>query len=208
MGSPPAIVMGISGKPEELVNLAQLDQRPIPLIKRYSGGGTVVVNEKTFFVSFIMEKSLHSFSLFPEPILRWSETFYQKALEIPHFSLKENDYVIENRKCGGNAEYIQKNRFVHHTSFLWDYDPFQMNYLLHPKKEPAYREKRSHEGFLCCLKDYLREKEEFFERVMSCIHQLYDAQDVNPTTLYPLLSLAHRKSTQMLDHRRFQNSVA
>ena len=34
--------MGISGKPEELVNL---DRLSIPLIKRFSGGGTVVVDE-------------------------------------------------------------------------------------------------------------------------------------------------------------------
>ena len=50
VGSPPAIVMGISGKPEELIHQEKVD---IPVIKRFSGGGTVVVDENTLFVTLI-----------------------------------------------------------------------------------------------------------------------------------------------------------
>ena len=35
-GSPPAIVMGISGKPDELIDKTRLAQNPIPVIKRFS----------------------------------------------------------------------------------------------------------------------------------------------------------------------------
>ena len=45
------------------------------------------------------------------------------------FSLRENDYVLGAHKIGGNAQSIVKGRWVHHTSFLWDFDPAKMRYL-------------------------------------------------------------------------------
>jgi lipoate-protein ligase A len=45
------------------------------------------------------------------------------------FSLRDHDYVIDDRKIGGNAQTITKERFVHHTSFLWNYDAKKMGYL-------------------------------------------------------------------------------
>jgi hypothetical protein len=45
------------------------------------------------------------------------------------FSLRENDYVLDNRKIGGNAQTIVRNRWVHHTSFLWDFNAQRMQYL-------------------------------------------------------------------------------
>ena len=100
--------MGISGKVEELVNQAKLKTEPIPLIKRYSGGGTVVVDDQTLFVSFIFNKNDHDFPSFPEPILRWSADIYQKAWDLEGFALRENDYVLGDHKVGGNAQYIKK----------------------------------------------------------------------------------------------------
>ena len=45
------------------------------------------------------------------------------------FCLREHDYVINDRKIGGNAQTITKDRFVHHTSFLWNFDAKKMSYL-------------------------------------------------------------------------------
>ncbi|NGX26688.1 MAG: Lipoate-protein ligase LplJ, partial [Chlamydiae bacterium] len=120
-GSPPAIVMGISGKPEELINFENLGKNPIPIIKRFSGGGTVIVDEETIFISFLCQKDLHDFAPYPEPIMRWTEEIYKEALDISDFSLRENDYVIGERKFGGNAQYLRKDRWLHHTTLLWDY---------------------------------------------------------------------------------------
>ena len=48
---------------------------------------------------------------------------------MPKFSLREHDYVVDDKKIGGNAQTITKDRFVHHTSFLWDFDERKMNFL-------------------------------------------------------------------------------
>lgn len=205
-GTSPAIVMGISGKPKELINLEKMKKAPIPLIKRYSGGGTVIVDPNTLFVSFIFQKEIHDFPPFPEPILRWSAAFYNKTLSIPNFGLRENDYVIGDLKCGGNAQYIKKDRFVHHTTFLWDFDPFLMEYLLHPKKAPIYRKGRNHLSFLCKLKDFLPSKTAFISLVSQALSQQFDTTEASLETVSSLLNKPHRKTTTLI-YETFINEV-
>lgn len=151
-GSPRAIVMGISGNPQLLLNMESVRKEQIPIIKRFSGGGTVIVDENTLFITWIMAKDHVDIAPFPESILRWSFDLYSNAWQIPDFQLRENDYCIGEKKCGGNAQYIKKNRWLHHTSFLWDYSEENMNHLLLPAKSPKYRRSRSHQDFLTRLK--------------------------------------------------------
>ena len=76
------IVLGISGKPEELVHELKAKQLRVPLVKRFTGGGTVVVDKNTQFVSFIFnEGTVEGLELFPRKIMEWSGTFYGKAVE-------------------------------------------------------------------------------------------------------------------------------
>lgn len=198
-GSPIYIIMGISGKPKELIDLNKIHKSPLSMIRRYSGGGTVVVDDNTLFVSFIFQKEAHSFPCYPEPILRWSEALYQKIFLIPTFHLRENDYVIGEKKCGGNAQYIQRDRFVHHTTFLWDYSPDTMNYLLQPKKMPNYRLGRSHQNFLCRMKDYLPSQQSFFDKIEKFLDENYQVKHVSLNEVLPALKDPHRKSTTKIE---------
>lgn len=194
-GSSPSIVMGISGKAEKLVDLKKIEKAPLPIIKRFSGGGTVIVDDGTLFVSFIFQKNVHDFSCYPEPILRWSEELYQEALNIPTFHLRENDYVIGKHKCGGNAQYIKKHRFVHHTTFLWDFKENHMNYLLHPDKTPSYRAARSHTDFLCKLKDFLPTKQHFISAITNTLSKRYALSKTPLESLTSIMEMPHRKAT-------------
>jgi lipoate-protein ligase A len=118
-GSPEAIVMGISGKTDRLLDLALLQQRPIPVVRRFSGGGTVVVDRNTLFATFICQHDALPISpCYPEPIMRWTEALYRPLLP-SDFQLRENDYVLGNHKFGGNAQYLRKDRWLHHSSLLW-----------------------------------------------------------------------------------------
>ena len=197
-GSPPSIVMGISSITEKVVHPSIILEKKVPLIKRFSGGGCVVVDSDTLFVSFILQKEALGLEMFPEPILRWSANFYQKALEIPGFCLKENDYAIANHKCGGNAQYLRKNRFVHHTTFLWDYSEEKMNFLLFPPKVPKYREERSHENFLTQLKHFLPSKEEFTKRVSISLEQNFSVKKITLENVEAFLEEEHRKSVTLV----------
>lgn len=50
------------------------------------------------------------------------------------------DYVFGAHKFGGNAQAITGGRWVHHTSFLWDYEPQHMALLRSPPRSPEYRQ--------------------------------------------------------------------
>lgn len=47
--------------------------------------------------------------------------------------------MFGHHKFGGNAQSITKNRWIHHTSFLWDFDVNNMAYLRLPTRAPKYR---------------------------------------------------------------------
>ena len=49
------------------------------------------------------------------------------------------DYTYGEQKFGGNAQAITKQRWLHHTSFLWDFDDSNMALLKHPSRVPKYR---------------------------------------------------------------------
>lgn len=189
-GAPPAIVMGISGKPEKLLNLPLIKRDGIPIIKRFSGGGTVVIDENTLFVTFIFNGSA-----FPNEILKWSENLYRPLF--PEFALKENDYVFGEKKFGGNAQYIQKGRWLHHTSFLWDFDHKKMEYLLLPERTPEYRKKRPHGEFLCRLKERYSVKT-FFENLKKYLNQEFIVEERPREKTISVLGLPHRKATETL----------
>jgi len=197
-GSSPSIVMGISGKKEQLVDMRVIKSAPIPIIRRYSGGGTVIVDKDTIFVSFILRKDIFSFECFPEPIHQWSAELYKSALNIDCFTLKENDYVISNKKCGGNAQYFKKDRFVHHTSFLWNFCNEKMKYLKNPSVAPKYRNKRSHTDFLCRLKDFLPSKKQFINQVSQFLGSRFDVVNKSNEMLNSFTCSQHRKSTEII----------
>ncbi|XVF09050.1 hypothetical protein REPUB_Repub07fG0057700 [Reevesia pubescens] len=153
----PTIVMGISGKPAELLEIESVLRDQVPVIRRFTGGGTVVVDHGTIFVTFICNKeAVPDLQPYPRSIMSWSSLLYRKVFQgISDFHLRENDYVFGNRKFGGNAQSITKNRWIHHTSFLWDFNVRNMTYLKLPKRAPAYRSARGHLDFICHLKDYM-----------------------------------------------------
>ncbi|MCH9609732.1 MAG: hypothetical protein S4CHLAM45_01230 [Chlamydiales bacterium] len=190
VGTPPAIVMGISGKPEQLIDQTLVDRDNIPVIKRFSGGGTVYVDEETIFVTFI-SNGIKT----PKPIFEFSKNVYSPFFP-KEFEIQENDYVIGEKKFGGNAQYIQKNRWLHHTSFLWKFDPKKMDYLLMPQKRPKYRADRSHTDFLCTLSDYFECKATFLSQLK--LHLIDHLNGKECALPHEVLNRPHRKSTTLL----------
>ncbi len=194
-GSPPAIVMGISGKPEELIDVERASLAKIPVIKRFSGGGTVVVDDETLFISFLCQTESHDFAPYPEPIMKWTEGIYKAAFKLEEFQLRENDYVIGEKKCGGNAQYLRKGRWLHHTTFLWNYQKELMDLLLHPKKTPTYRQERQHDDFLTCLSHHMPDKTACIESVKNVLTSHFPVQPIRLEDVLPILEQPHRQST-------------
>ncbi|CAK4082369.1 unnamed protein product [Aphanomyces euteiches] len=201
------IVMGISGKPEKLLDVDAVKRDKIAVLKRFSGGGTVVVDNNTIFTTFIINTSaVPHVQPFPRNIMEWSESFFTPLFGSINgcrekFELREDDYVFGNRKFAGNAQSIGKDRWLHHTSFLWDYDPANMLYLQNPAKQPKYRAQRDHVDFLCKLKDVVPSQELLFEAFHRQLAENFDLGDVNLTEeeVESLLGKEHRRSTKWVD---------
>ena len=115
--------MGLSGKVEKLVNVEKAKEFNLPVIKRFSGGGTVVVDNSTFCLTFILnkvfiwinDKKQDQFPsmVFPTPFMDWSGEFYTKVFNrigVSSFALRENDYVFNDQKFAGNAQCTFFNR--------------------------------------------------------------------------------------------------
>lgn len=193
-GTSPAIVMGISGRPELLVNRDVVQKKGIPIIRRFSGGGTVYVDSGTHFVTWIFNTGHIEVDCCPAKVHHWTADFFREAMPTVDVALRENDYVIGERKWGGNAQYLCKGRWLHHSSILWDYDDAEMGCLLLPSKMPSYRQQRSHSDFLCRLRDHLPCRKFFQGSLIEKIKEKFDVTVVSLEQVLPILTVAHRKS--------------
>ncbi|KAK9819795.1 hypothetical protein WJX72_002465 [[Myrmecia] bisecta] len=193
--------MGISGKPEELIHMSAARSPKVQVIKRFSGGGTVVVDQDTVFATLIMQASaLPDVECYPRPVMRWSESFYSPVFA-PYgpFQLQEHDYVFGERKFGGNAQAITKQRWLHHTSLLWDFQERHMALLKHPSKIPAYRGERSHLEFLCKLRDFMPSRDSLLDSIAGSLQTSgFHTQETSLAEAEQVLSRDHIKSTQVL----------
>mmetsp|Transcript_15545 Transcript_15545/g.22905 ORF Transcript_15545/g.22905 Transcript_15545/m.22905 type:complete len:330 (-) Transcript_15545:73-1062(-) len=222
-----AIVLGIGGKPHELLDIDEVRKDGVLAVKRFSGGGTVVVDHDSLFTTFIgRTDGMPDVKPYPRELMAWSAdeifgpvfgamkrdmhddsirkrgqrsmvvkgsscgvestgivetTEGDKLVRVPNFSLRENDYILGERKMGGNAQSIVKGGWIHHTSFLYDYSHENMGYLTLPKKRPEYRGDRSHRDFLIKLKDYvdpLGGKKYFFDKVKEATDDAFEMEEV------------------------------
>lgn len=197
-GAPKAIVMGISGIPDLLINQKLLNEKPVPVIRRFSGGGTVFIDEQTCFVTMICNQTSVPIACFPEHVLRWNGRLYEDVLKDHAFRVVENDYVLGEKKCGGNAQYFCKKRWLHHTSLLWDYEDKNMEYLLMPAKTPKYREKRKHHEFLCKLCHYMPSKDGIFTGIIERLKQDFELIESQEKEWEVIKRIPHRQATVLL----------
>ncbi|KAB1204245.1 hypothetical protein CJ030_MR8G016424 [Morella rubra] len=103
------------------------------------------------FFKNAVTKVQHAHSSLDDHLARWfglNQSKYQWALDdyyeskgvkVVTTSCKPNYYVFGSRKFGGNAQSVTKNRWIHRTSFLWDYEVRSVAYLKPPARAPEYR---------------------------------------------------------------------
>jgi lipoate-protein ligase A len=184
------------------------------IIRRYSGGGTVVTDDGTLFVSLLCNKEdVEGAPQYPRELMRWSEGFYAPVLaalrgpgaaaHLP-FGLVEHDYCLGELKFGGNAQTISRGRWVHHTSFLWDFQPARMELLRLPEKRPAYRRDRPHGSFLTPLARHLPHgaaPDAFLDAVEARLREVFDVRPAAyEEAAHILATTTERQSSMLLEY--------
>eukprot|EP01047_Picozoa_sp_COSAG01_P002579 COSAG01_NODE_69_length_28801_cov_10.460038_5_plen_212_part_00 len=147
------VVLGRSNKAEEEVYVQRCLQDGIPIIQRCSGGGTVFQSKGMLNYAIIgpIKAPFDSIQASNQGIMSLVRT----ALSVEGIDLAVQGYTdltYQGKKCCGNAQKRSRSHFLFHGTIMLAADIKQVAcYLKHPTREPSYRDRLSHEDFLCNL---------------------------------------------------------
>jgi lipoate-protein ligase A len=135
--------------------------RKIPILRRCSGGGTVVQGpgclNYTLVLPITKDGPLHSIPVANQFIMRHNRAAIQSLFPRPQtpdprpeVAIRgHTDLAIGGRKFSGNSQRRRKHFLLFHGTFLLRFDLALIGNLLQmPSKEPDYRESRKHADFL------------------------------------------------------------
>ena len=112
----PSVVVGCYQNISQEVNLLQLKQKGVPIVRRMSGGGTVYHDLGNINYSLMRdrEKCL-DYGRFLSVILSALQ-----SLGIQAEQDKVSDLCIRKKKISGSAQKVSGNRVLHHGTLLYD----------------------------------------------------------------------------------------
>jgi lipoate-protein ligase A len=153
------VVVGYTGKLSEEANLAACHKMQIPVLRRCSGGGTVVQGKGCLNYSLVAPiaegESLTGLSKTNCAVMQANARALTRALgagSTPATRRGITDLTIGDLKFSGNAQRRKRRFFLFHGTFLLDFDLSLIpQILLEPKVQPDYRALRSHEKFITNL---------------------------------------------------------
>jgi len=123
----------------------------VPVIKRNSGGGAVLLGPGclNYSVVFSLNKKLFdirkSYNLILTEFCVALKALGYEAVEIKGTS----DITLEDKKISGNAQIRRKKYLLHHGTLLYNFDlDLVSKYLKEPREQPKYRGLRKHKDFL------------------------------------------------------------
>lgn len=164
------IVLGRAGKNREECLLDACRKDNIKIIRRISGGGTVLQGKGCLNYSLVLsylngESKNDIKSSYLRVLNNIADTFKKEGISLEVLPI--SDMALGSKKVSGNAQARKKNYFLHHGTFLYDMDLSKIaKYLKHPPSEPDYRLGRTHSDFVANL-PLAREKiEELILRAM------------------------------------------
>jgi len=149
------IVLGASNHPDDALNIENVLKDKIPVLKRPSGGQTVILTPNNIIIAavFFDKKTSHPKEVF-EQINKLIISTIEKT-GIRNLSLMGiSDIAISGKKILGSAIYRSKDALLYHAVLnLGEPSVTFERYLKHPSKEPDYRHGRSHSEFVTSLKE-------------------------------------------------------
>lgn len=144
------VVLGRSGQCERDVDLDACHRASVPILRRFSGGGTVLLGPGCLNYAIVLPISWNSAWGDVRYSFRWIMNRMRQALRLPGLRLEGDcDLSLNDRKVSGNAQRRTSEAILHHGTILYDFDPARAEQFLRPPhRQPAYREGRRHRDFL------------------------------------------------------------
>jgi len=166
----PFIVVGYANEVAREVNLPACKSQGIPVLRRCSGGGTVVQGAGCLNYSLILNiggregaggqdqgtdktaPSTASIASTNSYVMQRHRAAIEALVKKPVRVAGHTDLTIGNLKFSGNAQRRLRHALIFHGTFLLQFDLTAIEQLLPlPSKQPDYRQNRGHADFLTNL---------------------------------------------------------
>lgn len=148
------VVLGRIGRVDEDVKTETVLRENVPVLRRSSGGGTVVQGPGCLNYTTILNKE-------KTPSVKDLKCSYQYILgsvvsalksvgvEATYLPISDIALLGTKCKCSGNAQKRGRNYILHHGTLLYDFPlSYIERYLTIPKDMPDYRHNREHLEFV------------------------------------------------------------
>jgi lipoate-protein ligase A len=151
----PAVILGAGCRLAEDVDEAACLANGVPILRRASGGGTVLLGPGCLLYSLVLNQE-------GAPGLQDITSSYRVILERVRAALADllpgielagtSDLAAGGRKFSGNAQQRKRHFLLHHGTLLYGFDVGRVGrYLCPPGRQPEYRDRRDHAGFMMNL---------------------------------------------------------
>jgi lipoate-protein ligase A len=151
----PVVVLGSGCRLAEDVKEAVCERDQVPVLRRSSGGGTVLLGQGCLLFSLVLR-------LDRVPELGEIRSSYRYILGEIAGALRDkapgieavgiSDLAVRGLKFSGNAQQRKRDHLLHHGTLLYAFALEHVGaYLNTPERQPDYRRGREHHQFLCNL---------------------------------------------------------
>ena len=146
------VVLGPSCRVMDDVHVDACEADGVPVLRRASGGGTVLQGPGCLSYALVLPLSLH-----PQlgNIRSTNHFILERMASTLHrwepgtVFLGTSDLAIDGRKISGNAQRRKRNALLFHGTILYAMQGTLIaRYLKQPARQPEYREDRPHGAFL------------------------------------------------------------
>ena len=149
----PVIVVGQSNSPEKYVLMEKALMNGLPVMKRPTGGETVVLTPRMLIISLVLKNTKLPRSqdffvginnmIIPELINAGLSGVSYRGI---------SDLAVADKKIMGSSIYRKPGMLFYHAVLNYGESPdYIASFLKHPVREPDYRKGRSHSEFVTTI---------------------------------------------------------
>ncbi len=146
------VVLGNGNNAEKEVYLDNCKTDGVPVLKRYGGGGAVLLHASCLVVSaglWVKDYFRNDFYFcrVNKALIAALSSFHPSLTSLYQDGI--SDLCYEGKKIAGTSLFRSRNYLLYQASILFD-SKIELieRYLKHPTKEPEYRQKKSHRDFI------------------------------------------------------------
>ncbi len=143
------VVLPRRGAPAAWARVAVCAAHGVPLLRRESGGGAVVVGPGCLNIALVLSLDRRPRLADVEGSYTWLLGGLAAALAIDGTTVQSTDIALGGRKVAGHAQRRARGALLHHGVVLYNFDLDLIDLLLpEPPRRPPWRGDRTHREFL------------------------------------------------------------